>query len=181
MKKTVCIFLILAMLLCFAGCGAAGQGDQPEPSEGTSVFFETTDLKGNKMSSGDIFGDHDLTLVNLWGTYCGPCIREMPDLQVLNERLKEKNCAVVGIVIDVSSSKDTAMVRAAESIIEDTGVKYLNLVYWDGIFESFPAEYIPTSYLVDSQGRIVGGPSVGSMSADDYEAFIDEALKSLEK
>ncbi len=179
MKKILCAFLLALLVLGFAACGQ--KEEKPEPPESPAVSFETTDLKGNAYSSKDIFAEHDVTLVNLWGTYCGPCIREMPDLQLLDERLKEKNCAVVGIVLDVQSSKDTAMVKAAEAVIEDTGVKYLNLVYWDGLIEDFPAEFIPTSYLVDSEGKIVGGPSVGAMGADEYEKLVDEALKAIGK
>ena len=181
MKNILCALFTALLVLSLAACGSKGEGEKPEPSEVSSVSFETTDLKGNAYSSKDIFAEYDVTLVNLWGTYCGPCIREMPDLQLLDERLKEKNCAVVGIVLDVSSSKDTAMVKAAEAVIEDTGVKYLNLVYWDGLIEDFPAEFIPTSYLVDSEGKIVGGPSVGAMGADEYEKLVDEALKAIGK
>ena len=176
MKKISCVLLAFVLLCVSASCG----GSKEEPSGGSEdkgISFVTTDLKGNSYSSEDIFKEHDITLVNLWGTYCGPCIREMPDLQILDERLKEKNCAVVGIVIDVPTAKDSGMVRTAEAVIEETGVKYLNLVYWDGIFEVFPAEFIPTTYLVDSDGNILGEPSVGARGADEYEKLVDDALK----
>ncbi len=178
-KRIFCILMAFALLVSFAACG--GSKEPSDRSDEKALSFETTDLKGNKYGSDDIFSKYDITLVNLWGTYCGPCIREMPDLEILDERLKEKNCAVVGIVIDVSSYLDTAMVRAAEDVISQTGVDYLNLVYWDGLLESFPAEFIPTTYLVDSQGRIVGTPSVGAMGADEYEELVDEALKTIGK
>ena len=178
-KRLSCILTVLALLFCLTSCGNSGSESAPESSEEHIVSFETTDLKGNKYNSDDIFSKFDITMVNLWGTYCGPCIREMPDLALLDERLKEKNCAVIGIAIDVTSAKDSAMVRAAEDILDQTGVEYLNLVYWDGIFEHFPAQFIPTSYLVDSQGRVVGGPFVGAMGADEYEKLVDEAVKGI--
>ncbi|MBR0416716.1 MAG: TlpA family protein disulfide reductase [Firmicutes bacterium] len=180
-KKILCILTAAAMLLCFASCGASKDETPSDTEDMKTVSFETTDLKGNVVRSEDIFGKYDLTLVNLWGTYCGPCIREMPDLALLDERLKEKNCAVVGVVIDVDSAKDRGMVRTAEGIMEETGVEYLNLVFWSEIYVDFPAEYIPTSYMVDSAGRIVDGPFVGAMGADEYEKLIDDALKEIKK
>ena len=42
--------------------------------------FETTDTKGNKVTE-KIFADKEITMVNVWGTFCGPCINEMPELQ----------------------------------------------------------------------------------------------------
>ena len=141
-----------------------------------SVSFAATDLQGNTVRSEDIFSKNKLTMVNLWGTFCGPCIREMPDLEELNRRLKDKECAVIGVVVDVMGVNDSRTIQAAEEILSNTGVTYLNLLPWDGIFDEFPAQFIPTSYLVDAKGRIVGEPAVGARGSDDYEALIDAAL-----
>ncbi|MBO5998548.1 MAG: TlpA family protein disulfide reductase [Lachnospiraceae bacterium] len=146
-------------------------------SAGTAVRFETVDLNGSPVSSEEIFSQHTLTMVNIWGTYCGPCIREMPDLEVLSQRLKEKDCAIIGIVCDVRGTNDTEVIKSAEEIIAQTGVTYLNLIPWDTLWETLPSEYIPTTYFVDSEGNIVGEAAVGARGADDYEALIDALLK----
>ena len=143
---------------------------------GSAISFETTDLDGNPVSSADIFSRNRLTMVNIWGTFCGPCINEMPDLEILNQRLGNKGCAIVGVVIDAGGDYQMEVIRAAEEIIGDTGVSYLNLLPWEGIDDQFPAQYIPTTYFVDANGNIVGETAVGSRGADDYEALIDEAL-----
>ena len=155
----------------------------PERTEtaqaGSVVSFETADLDGNTVRSEELFGGSTLTMVNLWGTYCGPCISEMPDLQELSKRLTEKNCAVVGIVVDVSGAQDTDMISTAKDILSSTGVTYLNLTAWNGLGQAFPAQYIPTTYFVDSKGHIVGDPAVGARGADEYEALIDAILENL--
>lgn len=143
---------------------------------GSAISFETTDLDGNPVSSADIFSRNRLTMVNIWGTFCGPCINEMPDLEILNQRLGNKGCGLVGVVIDAGGDYQMEVIRAAEEIIGDTGVSYLNLLPWEGIDDQFPAQYIPTTYFVDANGNIVGEAAVGSRGADDYEALIDEAL-----
>ena len=146
---------------------------------GTEIHFETVDLAGNPVKSEDIFSGNTLTMVNIWGTFCGPCINEMPDLEVLNGRLADKGCAIIGIVCDVAGPDDASRIAEAEEIVADTGVTYQNLLPWDGFDEALPAEYIPTTYFVDSQGRLVGEPAVGARGADDYEALLDAALASL--
>lgn len=156
------------------GAGAAEAAGQT--GEGPAISFETTDLDGNPVSSADIFSQNKITMVNIWGTFCGPCIREMPDLEILNQRIGDKGCGLVGVVIDAGGDYQMAVIGAAEEIIADTGVSYLNLLPWEGIDDQFPAQYIPTTYFVDSKGNVVGEAAVGSRGADDYEALIDEAL-----
>ena len=151
-----------------------------DAATGTTVRFETVDLDGNPVRSEDIFGGNTLTMVNLWGTYCGPCINEMPDLEVLNARLKAKGCGIIGVVVDVPSVGSTSQVQAAKEIIADTGVTYRNLLPWSGFDDAFPAQYIPTTYFVDSNGKIVGQAAVGARGADAYEALVDAVLGQLE-
>ena len=160
---------------------AAGQEETAEQkgadSAKAAISFETTDLDGNVIKSADLFKGHQLTMVNIWGTFCGPCIDEMPELEKLNYRLRQKDCAIVGIVCDVESPEDSETIGAAKSLIDEIGVKYTNLTPWEDTFDLFPAEYVPTSYFVDEKGQIVGEAAVGARSADNYEELIDELLK----
>ena len=153
---------------------------EPEVNSGAQagdlVIFETTDLDGNTVLSEEIFRENTLTMVNLWGTYCGPCINEMPELEELYGRLKEKNCDIIGIVCDVRGQDDSAGIAAAQEIIEDTGVTYRNLLPWEGMDQVFPAQFIPTTYFVDSDGQVVGEAAIGARGADEYEALVDELL-----
>ena len=153
----------------------------PKAQVGSALAFETTDLEGNAVRSEDIFSENRLTMVNLWGTFCGPCIGEMPDLEELNARLKDKDCAVIGVVIDVPSADDSAMIQTAEEIIADTGVTYLNLLPWEGMDAALPSQFVPTTYFIDANGQIVGEAAIGARGADEYEALIDEVLASMER
>ena len=195
--------LILSMAAALTGCSSSGK-DSAETSAAQSqasteaaeasetsqaaansseasaayqgISFETTDLDGNAVTAEELFSQHKLTMINLWGTYCGPCIGEMPDLEILSQRLAEKDCAIVGVVVDVAGLEDTARLETAREIIADTGVTYLNLFPWYTLMEDFPAQFIPTSYFVNSDGQIVGEAAIGARGADDYEALIDELL-----
>ena len=200
-KRIVSLMICVALCVAVVGCaktGATAGSAQQESTEqsgadaaqgtedadvaedaGAGVVFETKTLSGSTVKSEDIFGAHKLTMVNLWGTYCGPCIREMPDLEVLNQRLGEKDCAIIGIVIDVQGIEDGAMVLTAGKILADTGVTYQNLLPWAGFTEVFPANFVPTTYFVDREGRIVGEAAIGARGADEYEALLDEVLATL--
>ena len=104
----------------------------------------------------------------------------MPDLEVLNGRLEGKGCGIVGVVCDVVDPGDDTTMGAAEKIISETGVTYRNLIPWNGFNRDFPAQFIPTTFFVDSDGTIVGETVVGARGADDYETLIDAALETIQ-
>ena len=95
--------------------------------------------------------------------------------------MKERNIAVVGIVLDINGPEDRGQIEEAKDILAQTGVTYLNLLPWDGINEALPSMYIPTTYFIDPQGNIVGEAAVGSRDAGAYEILIDEALERMGK
>ena len=148
-----------------------------ESAVNTALSFETTDLEGNTVRSEDIFSKNKITMINIWGTFCGPCISEMPYLEELNGRLAEKDCGVIGIVCDVSGPEDTGQIETAKEIVGTTGVTYQNLLPWDGFEEALPAMFIPMTYFVNADGELTGEPSVGAKGADEYEALVDEILE----
>ena len=63
--------------------------------------FSTTDLEGNTVTN-DIFSQADLTVVNFWGTFCNPCINEMPELAKWNEEMPD-NVQMLGTIVDVET------------------------------------------------------------------------------
>ena len=135
--------------------------------------FETTDLEGNAVSSKDIFGAHKFTLVNMWGTFCPYCIKEMPDLEALNTHLAEKDCAVIGIAYDATQPDKLELSR---KILAENGVTYLNILPPEGVDTMFPTSSgFPTTFVVDSEGMIVGEPIVGA-NVPGYEKMIEKLL-----
>ena len=84
---------------------------------GTVISFETTDLDGNPVKSEDIFKDHEITMVNLWATWCHNCIGEMTELGEMAERFAEKTVAVVGICTDADEELDECREILYEEII----------------------------------------------------------------
>ena len=149
--------------------------------EGSTVTFGTVDLAGNPVNSAELFSQYELTMVNLWGTFCGPCKQEMPGLETLYQAMKERNIAVIGVVVDIAGPDDRELIEEAEEIAARTGVTYPNLLPWDGIDTSMPSMYIPTTYFVDPEGHIVGEAAVGARGPEAYESLIEEALEKIGK
>ena len=148
---------------------------------GEKITFTATDLNGRIVTS-EIFEKNKVTTLNIWGTFCGPCIREMPDLAKLNEANKGKGVEVVGIVVDILDRKgnvDSRIKSTAETIIAQTGANYTNIVpskeMLNGLLKNVQA--VPATIFVDSNGNQIGEVFLGSKSQKDWQKIIDEILK----
>jgi len=65
--------------------------------------FSAKTVEGEEISN-DVFKNSKLTVVNVWGSWCGPCVQEIPELQKLSENMKDKNVNVIGIAQDAGSN-----------------------------------------------------------------------------
>ena len=139
---------------------------------GMIVEFETTDLDGNPVSSKEIFAKNKYTMINIWASWCGPCISEMPELEELNKVFQEKGCGIIGVLGD---GKDAQGLADGKEIVADTGVTYLNVIDSMGLQDTLMIQAYPTSVFVDSEGRVVGEAVVGAMITM-YESVLDELL-----
>ena len=113
-------------------------------------------------------------MVNVWGTFCGPCINEMPELQKIYESLP-KNANLIGITADVPEGMKDG-VDNIKYIEEQTGVKYTNLVLDDSLMNftgRFPG--VPATIFVDKDGNIIGDLVMGA----NIEAYIQNLQKVL--
>lgn len=154
----------------------------PTINADSAISFETVDLDNNPVGSS-IFSEAKLTFVNLWGTFCPPCIEEMPMLETLSEEFKEQKVAFVGIVGDAMDSNgelDEDNVALARQIMETSGVTYPNFAMNDAVSAAIPTDSYPTSILVDSQGNLVGEPYYGAQTEEDYRTWVLDALAGLE-
>jgi thiol-disulfide isomerase/thioredoxin len=144
--------------------------------------FASQDLDGNKISS-ELFADNKITMINIWGTFCGPCIREMPSLAKLSDENKSKGVEIIGIPIDIiddwgrldSSAKSDALM-----IMKQTGVKYKNLVPTIEMFQTFlrGIQAVPTTVFVDKNGKQIGQAYLGAKSQKDWQKIIDKLLET---
>lgn len=137
------------------------------------------DLEGSDVALGDLIRGQKLTLLNVWGTFCGPCIREMPDLGDLAREYADRGFGVVGLtcdILDASGNVQADVVEDALDILASTGVDYPVLILPNDLAQALELMYVPTSFFVDAQGHILEGPLTGSMSGEDWRSLIEQYL-----
>ena len=137
------------------------------------------DLDGNDVALGELISGNKLTLINIWGTFCGPCIREMPDLAKLAKDYAAQGFGIVGLtcdILDASGKIQPDVVADAWDILESTGVDYPVLILSQELSIATDLMYVPTSYFIDGSGHILGEPITGSMSGEDWKTLIESYL-----
>lgn len=127
--------------------------------------FTGTDVYGNAVPA-DIIAQKDVTVINVWATFCSPCIQEMPGLEKWHAELPD-NVQIIGIVSDVWEGQDAS---AAKAILEQNSVHFTNLTANDSMSTLLGmCAYVPTTFLVDKNGQLIGEPIIGA----DVQGYIN--------
>jgi thiol-disulfide isomerase/thioredoxin len=112
-------------------------------------MISLVDLAGNTVSLSEFSGR--VVLINLWATWCEPCLREMPSLERMQSRLGDK-------ITVVAISEDRGGNKTVEPFINKLGLKSFK-TYLDPKSEAgraFKVAGLPTSILIDREGRVLG-------------------------
>ena len=179
--------------MCDAGCDCMGEeacmkdgmcSDECMCASDAALMFpafEGMDLDGNPVTS-ELFKNNAVTVVKFWFSTCAACIAELGDVNALNEELKMKGGAVIGINADTIGG-DEKMIMEARELLERKGAKYQN-IYFPVESAAGQLTYsivaFPTTVVVDRSGRIVGEAILGGINNDAQmkalQALIDETL-----
>ncbi|HUX37157.1 MAG TPA: TlpA disulfide reductase family protein [Rectinemataceae bacterium] len=131
--------------------------------------FTVASPNGGSMSLSKAKGK--VVLLNFWATWCPPCRAEMPSIQKLWDKRKDKNFTV--IAVSVGEQKDTVTKFVADN-------KYSYPIFLDPsgqLGSAFNASSIPTTYIIDKDGKVIAGTQ-GSREYDSPEvlAAFDELM-----
>ena len=177
-KRKLAVIVLVALMtltmIALASCSSGGSTSDAEAP--TSIAeFKSVDFDGNEVTQ-DVFKNAEVTMINFWGTYCPPCIKEMPDLAKLEGEYDGK-LQLIGVPIDVDFSKpDSENYKDALMIMEKAGVEYKNISLDGSLMEyAKTMQYVPTSIFVDPDGNIVGEPVVGG-DFDKYRETIESNI-----
>ena len=136
--------------------------------------FKTKNLYGKKINS-DIFKNNKITMVNIFTTWCNPCIEEMPDIAKLYNDLP-KNSNVIGICVDAGDDEKT--LKLAQKIMQESHANFTVLVP-DEVLNKKLLNLVtmyPTTIFIDSEGKIVGDVYAGGHSAKEYKEALVKRL-----
>ena len=148
----------------------------PNTKKAGDVFsFKTTDLDGNAVDSAELFAKAKVTMVNCWATWCGPCKAELPELGKMVKEFEAQGCQLIGLCTD---ALDDDVAATARQLLSDAGAAYLNLRCTDEITEDISLTAWPTTYFVDSEGKLLTAPFEGA-SPDTYREMLADCLAQL--
>lgn len=176
-KMTGLTVIVVAMLLLSVGCFAETITTKSQKDVDQNKFpaFTTVDIDGNPVTQ-DIFKGKKVTVVNIWGTFCPPCIEEMPELGRWAIEMPS-DAQIIGIVCDIGDKNDKKTINKAKKITAEANVKFVNIIPNDEIMNYLErVEAVPTTIFVDSEGKIIGETVVGA-DVLKYQALLQRYLK----
>ena len=146
--------------------------------------LDAEDIYGRHVDQS-LIADQKLVMVNVWATYCNPCISEMEGLGNLSRKLKDQGVMIVGLVSDCQNSDLSAnegQLQTARLVAESTKADYPHLLPSRAIMRDIMVQVqaVPTTFFVDGRGKMVGSVYVGSRSEADWEEIINSTLSGLE-
>lgn len=172
------------------GSGTAGAGnDAPDPSPQGSDASEPEAIPAPDFTLLDQYGaTHTLSdyrgkvvFLNFWETWCGPCQKEMPDIQKLFEEMGENGEDVVFLGVALPSTEeypnrqegDAAYVTA---FLEDNGYTFPTVFDDSGMVHAvYGISAFPTTFLIDTEGNVYGY-AAGMMSEEFMRDAIEQTL-----
>ena len=108
--------------------------------------------EGKKIALSDYVGKNKLVLIDFWASWCGPCVKEMPNVVETYNMFKNKGFEVVGISLDEEKSK---WVNAIQKL-NMTWPQISDLKGWDSDLSApYKVKNIPFTLLVDQDGKVI--------------------------
>ena len=185
MKRTLSLLLAAVLALALlTGCGGkqasdSSPEDQTVPNEpagkegaaalGSLTSFSAGTLDGGTFTQEDIAAK-DLTAINFWGTFCSPCIAEMPDLAAFEKALPD-NVAMLTVCLDGYGNEDSV-----KEVLENAGFEGVTLITGEGDLLDLANNlmYTPTTVLADSQKEI----TADMLASGAYLEAVNQALEA---
>lgn len=140
------------------------------------VAFTGMTLDGTELDK-DFIKNNKLTMINVWTTWCGPCVNEMPELAILSNEMMPDGVKLLSICADGDTDADLA-----REIIKDSGGKFPVVIIDENIRNTVMpyVDAFPTTIFVDENGILVGDKMVGAPYDDVAKAYLSEINKRLE-
>lgn len=189
-KLRLWLALSVVWAMALVGCGGGGsektadKSSAPETESSRSpeasqaqMDFTGVDIEGKEIS-GNIFSESRLTMVNVWATYCNPCLSEMPGLGELAKAYDPEEFQIIGIISDVQEGDEQEAVDLAAGLIEQTGADYPHLLLNESIYGALLTDVsaVPTTFFVDADG-VVLDTVVGAMEKSAWEEKVNALLE----
>ena len=159
--------------------------DTPQPEESPEESqrpvvpapdFTLTDQYGNSHTLSDYKGK--TVFLNFWATWCGPCKKEMPDVQALYEAYGENQEDLVVLGVANPGGQDVSQ-EEVEQFLEDNGYTFPVVMDLTGeVLYNYGISAFPTTFMIDSNGNVYGYVP-GALTGDIMETIVQETMDSV--
>ncbi len=172
-RKTVQVVILFAVLIiggyAIGTTLFAGQDRGPLSAGSVPPAFELIDLEGNVQQLADYKGKS--VVVNFWGTFCPPCVKEMPEFERQFQKWKDEGLVILAINLSEDTLTVNNFVRRFElnyPILRDVGRK---------TERSYGLKSYPTTFFIKPDGTI-SEIMVGGMTEKDIDERIERLLQT---
>jgi len=160
--KTIKTAMLMVIFLLAASVPVRAQAvGSPAPD------FSAKDISGQPVKLADLKGK--VVLLDFWATWCPPCRVEIPNLLEIQRKFKDSKFVLVSVSLD----RD---LPAARKFVADKEMGWVHIVDRDAcrdIADKYQVEYIPSTFIIDRQGKIVAS----QLRGDELKDRIAELLK----
>lgn len=133
--------------------------------------FTQNDPDGNPVKFSDVYSQNEITLLDFWAAWCGPCRQENPNVVAVFNEYKEKGFGVFGVSLD--RDKDAWLKAIADDGLAWTQVS--DLAYWNNAAaQIYAIRSIPSSLLVDKTGKIIAKDKRGEELKTTVAEFLNK-------
>lgn len=133
--------------------------------------FTLKDANGNAIKLSDYRGK--VVLLNFWATWCGPCQLEIPWFIEFQQLYKSKGLQVLGVSMDDDGW------AAVKPYIAQHKINYPIVLGNDSVSQLYGGiDSLPTTFIIDQEGRIAYPPHVGLVGKNEYLSEIQGLLES---
>lgn len=151
----------LGLLGCLMSLNGYANHAETEPSDGTVNSFipvdpprgvEPVKLVRNASEALDMSAFRGkVVLLNIWATWCPPCLRELPALDRLQARQGDKDFEVVAVAVD------RAGLEAIQGFYDRLQIRNLTLYHStaEEFGRAYPVDVFPASFFLDREGRVL--------------------------
>ncbi len=186
-KITAILMAVMLLALSFTACGKKQEEMPTTPNTEKPVSAGTFTMQGlnGETVTEENFKNAKLTLVNVMATWCGPCVRELPELQKLYEAYKDKGLSVIAIVMDtadINGEESVEAIATAKKMAGSAGVSFPMLIPQKGALAGKleRVSSLPTTFFIDAKGNFVGKPYVGGKDLKGWTAVTEKLLAEVE-
>ncbi|WP_167615372.1 TlpA disulfide reductase family protein [Maribellus sediminis] len=132
--------------------------------------FTQNDPEGNPVKFSDVYSQHELTLLDFWASWCGPCRQENPNVVAVFNEFKDKGFTVFGVSLD--RDKEAWLKGIADDGLTWTQVS--DLAYWNNtVAKTYAVSGIPHSILVGKDGKIIAKNKRGDELREAVQEYLN--------